>query len=627
MFARNLSRNKMIFLLLLGLSMFMTACGIDGEDKGTTHTKQGSGVEPSPKKKQKAETAQPEEQASKQSSSAKEFDVSKRHVPQQEKNMASEASTEKNASSANSSPIQPVYTESQCGPKGLCNGKICIEGRCLPCRQDGQCPQKDGQQQLCIAGVCKKGNCRNNAECKSGQLCLQNTCSPCTKDAQCGNHQICEKGACRAGCRDKAQCSADQVCDQKTLTCRGCTDDSHCTNGQICQNGTCTGCSADGDCESGKLCINQRCKAGECRSNNECPGGQVCEHHTCSNCTKDSSCDKGELCIAGSCRKGNCRNNGECGKPSCRQLGTMCEEKIPFCSGFACQQRTQHKKHAVCNPVQGRCQSAEHTCTGSQAGVGLSYAAYAKAHELNKYIPGGFKLVKSWRSNKYTNGDHVYLTLAQVNGMEVCHYNFRGLEGVLNALSFLAKLAKTTNCYTKEGKSMGTCIQQGFQRYLTLRNYVRNDLAMRLKQGGCAGGLRFNGHSMGGVMASMMAAELWTFNPKFFNKMYMRVYTFGSPRIFKNADANKWNQRLWIARWVYEGLGSAADPAPSYPRTAHGFSHFGQAFTMNRNVKSYIPLRYHYQYGRKSQNWAPISTTLLEHGIKYYSKGIAGCRL
>lgn len=261
------------------------------------------------------------------------------------------------------------------------------------------------------------------------------------------------------------------------------------------------------------------------------------------------------------------------------------------------------------------------TCKDSKNAAQVARTAYnKKTSDKKKYLPSGYTYVKSWSSSKHSGGDHAYLSTTGSGSQKVCHYAFRGLDiSAFKVLKELKKMHQSQTCQTASGKSMGSCSKAPYVRYLSLRNGILADIKSR--KSSCRGGIRLIGHSMGGAIASILAAELYMQDSRAYGKSsgYLRVYTFGSPRVFKKSAANNWHKRIWAARWVYQGMGKYNDHVPSYPSSKSGFSHYGQAYRVKKTLKFF---KYKYSYGTRSQNWEPGSTTLTDHIAEVYTKNM-----
>lgn len=176
----------------------------------------------------------------------------------------------------------------------------CINGLCLQCQTDSDCPG------YCVDGVCVSG-C--DPGCPSGTLCAGVNCCPGT--SPCGNF-----------CQTSRECSGDcPFCAEGVCTCKGKDVGSPCSeNGEcqsiICRNGICQGKRAEcimgnNDCPPDKsYCIEGYCSSspiGQFCGN--CPPDLYCVNNKCQSnpgglgagCNDTSDCVMGLGCSGGVC--------------------------------------------------------------------------------------------------------------------------------------------------------------------------------------------------------------------------------------------------------------------------------------------------------------------------------------
>lgn len=562
---------------------------------------------------------------------------------------------------------------SHCG-----GGTICQKNKCVACKSDAQCPSTPKAPQLCLSGACKAADCRQDSDCSNGQVCKNHLCSKCSQDSDCATGEICASSVCRVGCRTKADCSGTQVCDSSSLTCKGCTANSDCQSGQLCKSSKCSGCNNDSECGSGKLCLNKLCIVGNCRTstggkvckNNKLvsckPGecgtgkvcdlgtcktgdcvttadctGKICKNNVCSACTQDSDCAKGSLCLSGTCKAGACRSVSDCTQNvSCKIVtktiqanpplkAKSCELTVPNCvkSNNTCNTTTTGHGGAVCNKELSdhRCLANRTLCQMAKDAVHLARTAFSDTKDRNKFLDKKFKQVQTWSKGS----EFAYLVTSTVSGLEVCHYSIRGMKDL--PIKELKKMNKLVDCKTPASTSMnlaardlGRCNKVGYDRYLLLRSVgMVSNVMQRTNRGQCAGGVRINGHSMGGVIAPIFAAELYKINPKRFSKAFLKTFTFGALRVFRTSDANFYHSRLDVQRWVYEGTDKFSDHVPSYPASSGGFRHFGQAYRAKKTCKN---LKCSKSFNKESnQDWAPTSISVTDHAHTLYESMITKC--
>lgn len=79
-------------------------------------------------------------------------------------------------------------------------GKVCVDGRCEECGQDGDCQAGF----VCKGNKCSpKPQCAGDSDCPAGQLCQGDRCmarpaGTCSSDRDCMNGGTCDNGRCTA---------------------------------------------------------------------------------------------------------------------------------------------------------------------------------------------------------------------------------------------------------------------------------------------------------------------------------------------------------------------------------------------------------------------------------------------
>ncbi len=132
---------------------------------------------------------------------------------------------------------------------GLCPDGNCIDGLCVQCALDSDCPTTS----VCLEPVCDQGQCRTDHRIHEGQECTQRggdpgrcfrgDCRECSDREHCGEGTpVCAQGYCR-------ECGTNPV---------DCDDDNPCTQ-ESCSNNTCfhfrlerVPCGEDGVCVNGE---------------------------------------------------------------------------------------------------------------------------------------------------------------------------------------------------------------------------------------------------------------------------------------------------------------------------------------------------------------------------------------
>ncbi len=156
------------------------------------------------------------------------------------------------------------------------NGLICRGGKCVKCRDDGDCDSG----YYCDRDVCVEF-CKSDADCKpAGMLCDNGKCRSCQKDEECGDSKFCDEGLCKDKCRADDDCQAEEECRE---------------NGRCLPRGSCL---KDEECKKGEICVDNKCKSlgklGKvCQGAADCDEGQDCLGHDCS---EDLDCLEGYVC-------------------------------------------------------------------------------------------------------------------------------------------------------------------------------------------------------------------------------------------------------------------------------------------------------------------------------------------
>lgn len=140
-----------------------------------------------------------------------------------------------------------------------CN-RICTDNLCVnvgpSCAVDGECPSVTVP--YCVGGRCVA--CREHGDCGEGARCIEGKCDPqCKSDANCPLLYTCNAGTCvLAGCTSDRECvfvlgQSRGRCVNKACVV-GCSDDAECnvTAFEVCRQGLCTfvGCNTDAECRA-----------------------------------------------------------------------------------------------------------------------------------------------------------------------------------------------------------------------------------------------------------------------------------------------------------------------------------------------------------------------------------------
>jgi hypothetical protein len=245
----------------------------------------------------------------------------------------------------------------ECGSGARCLAFGALDRRCVPdcgggCPDNSTCQVLSREQgtegaRACVpdtAACCLGPDC-GGCDCGAGQICLDGACVECVTDLQCPlERPLCEGGTCRAG---TCEGEASFACWQATDGCCECWLDSDCPPGGVCDlgTGTCGVLPPSCDCAPpyGQCAlVNGATTCLECTANDDCAGGCSCDSvvHRCldvasggfcaSTCV--SSCASDADCVAGPMFSLACDNG------CCRDVGGACDNVAAFCtvSGSEC---------------------------------------------------------------------------------------------------------------------------------------------------------------------------------------------------------------------------------------------------------------------------------------------------
>ena len=193
----------------------------------------------------------------------------------------------------------PLIEQDGSNPGNRCTGnKICCNGACKDCCNDGHCPDPQGGTGTCSQGICHK-LCANNLH----RLCGPNrdVCQECCSEQQCST--IHERSTCVGG---TCKCPDDLTrCGMECVNTN--FDPNHCgACGTKCPSGTCN----NRQCQTDSCDLSCAPRATNCEPL-ECPGDKICSSRLA---TGTCSCTPGWVdCDA----DGSCESCGDCGVTSC----------------------------------------------------------------------------------------------------------------------------------------------------------------------------------------------------------------------------------------------------------------------------------------------------------------------
>lgn len=306
----------------------------------------------------------------------------------------------------------------------------------------------------------------------------------------------------------------------------------------------------------------------------------------------------------------------DCGKPTCGMSGSTCQQTLPQCVAGRCANATQRKvSNATCEALSGFCRYKVDRCQESQDGSLLATAIYPS--EPLSTAPSSYKLVKQYQG---TANNGVMFLYTSKSPHTLCHAVFKGVSPTkIQDLVASLTSAKRINCNASNSKGLGSCGVGFYGQYQSLRNVKAiSELRARIELWGCPGGLRIYGHSMGGALSVLLATDLYTIDAAQFNPTMMRVYTYGSPRVYHKNAANGYQGKINVLRWVHDG-----DPIPSVPPTVTGFRHFGDTYEVKRSDGKL-------KYKKQGQDYSPSISILNptdSHKYTTYNKRLKDCSL
>lgn len=284
----------------------------------------------------------------------------------------------------------------QCLSSRDCTNGLCIDQRCVQCRDDADC----GGRMVCLDGLCAE--CAINIHCDDDNPCTEDTCNdrtcthtptqaPCDDGDACTNDDACVAGLCRG---QATICELGQSCVQgRCLDCDGPQD---CPEGFLCSNRLCVECLTDDDarCDDGNPCTLDACVDGYCQSTSAAPaqsctlptgGAGSCHEGRCIECREAADCQAGE-CEAAICNgEGLCVRQQEADGTDCGGASTSFScglwDRSPSCRW--CQEgRCIDRFNEACQPT---CEQADALC-GDLVGLGVCASGCKYGFDRNRSI-------------------------------------------------------------------------------------------------------------------------------------------------------------------------------------------------------------------------------------------------
>ncbi len=247
-------------------------------------------------------------------------------------------------------------------------------------------------------------------------------------------------------------------------------------------------------------------------------------------------------------------------------------------------------------------------CRAAQIAVDVAWAAYGH----KSYLPAGFQVLKTYRDA--TQGGFAMISGAGSTQTRVCYVAFRGTDSYTDAQKDLQSMV-TRPCKTEQGKAFGACGDGFYDQYNALRQLgLVRYLTQEVAAGACWR-LRIYGHSLGGGLASLLAAELQTVDPSQYSKQFMEVVTLGEPRPFDTSTADTFHRQVAKTRWM-----NWDDCIPTMPMTVMGFRHFGVARYID-----YSSFWNKWSFDVQRQDFSPFWYSCGYHEIAAYNDRLQNC--
>ena len=260
------------------------------------------------------------------------------------------------------------------GSCGCCPDNRCVNGTCLACVRDSDCPVQ-------VPFLCF-GSCVSQP-----QVCIENNCRDCRADRDCVDlDTICRNTVCQPGC-SAGRCSGGRLCDTERQLCVDCLSDSDCRDPErphcagamppvswprrcgVCARGpgckpgfhcdesqfatSCQpGCVRDRDCSASQRCIGVECRD-LCTTDDDCPVDTYCAGSIClPGCRSDRGCDGG-ACCAGRCldTSSDPLNCGGCTGPDAGMF--TCGDGGACCGGRCANTADDSQNCGGCNRACG----------------------------------------------------------------------------------------------------------------------------------------------------------------------------------------------------------------------------------------------------------------------------------
>ncbi len=250
-------------------------------------------------------------------------------------------------------------------------------------------------------------------------------------------------------------------------------------------------------------------------------------------------------------------------------------------------------------------------CPGAQLGAQLSNAAY-EIDDVAPYLPAGYALHSTFTGT--SAGGFAFIATSDEAESTACHVAFKGTDSLTDVTVDLSSIFDE-DCEPEPGLYLGQCGSGFLEQYQSVRDQgLVEQVQSMVDDGLCAGGLGVYGHSLGGALASLLTAELWTVDADSYRPDFLEQVTFGEPRTFEPEDADRYQAAIDKDRWTNWG-----DPVPSMPMAFLDFKHFGSAYEIYRTWTG------SYQYYEEPQDFSPFGLLPTRHQITSYIERLDAC--
>ncbi len=209
------------------------------------------------------------------------------------------------------------------------------------------------------------------------------------------------------------------------------------------------------------------------------------------------------------------------------------------------------------------------------------------------------------------NGSFGYISVLG-DDTGTCVVGFRGTDDWEDVLDDLTSVV-LSSCGAVDGK----CGHGFYNAYQDLEDAGMIDNLIKLVEGGVCEEVQLTGHSLGGAIADIAAAHLYELDPETFDPEFMRVETFGQPRVFNAQAAGKYHDAIRKTRWMRWG-----DTVTSLPEIS--FFHSGTGRLINKSW-SWGAMAYEWSFNTTSQDAAADGVWPSNHLSSIYEEGLEHC--